>query len=91
MHGDAEMEQRVFTVGERIFVVGLEEPFWDCLEDIAEERDLSLRSLVHQIGREYPRDISSALRLHVLEDVLRKSGFELTAAPDACELMSKYH
>lgn len=85
------MEHRTFTVAGRHVLVALEEQFWDCLEDIAVERDLSLRSLISQIGRQHPHDISSALRLHVLEDVLRKTGIELTAGNTPCERISKCH
>lgn len=85
------MEHRLFTVTGRKVSVALEEQFWDCLEDIAVDRDLSLGSLVSQIGRQHPHDISSALRLHVLEDVLRKTGIELTAGNSVCERISKYH
>lgn len=85
------MEHRLFIVAGRKVSVALEEQFWDCLEDIAADRDLSLRSLISQIGRQHPHNISSALRLRVLEDVLRKTGIELTAERDACERVSKYH
>lgn len=89
--GHRSMEQRVFTVAGRNVSVALEEQFWDCLENIAVERDVSLQSLVHQVGRLHPLDVPSALRLHVLEDVLQKTGIELTAGHNACERMLKYH
>lgn len=85
------MERRVFTVGGRKISVALEEQFWDCLEDIAVERDVSLRNLVHQVGQQHPLDIPSALRLHVLEDVLQKTGIELTTEHRACKPSPKYH
>ena len=85
------MEHRTFSIAGRNISVALEEQFWDCLEDIAVERDVSLRNLVHEVGKQHPLDIPSALRLHALEDVLRKTGIELTADRITCERVSKYH
>jgi Uncharacterized protein related to arylsulfate sulfotransferase involved in siderophore biosynthesis len=54
--------------------LSLEEPFWQELKAIAVERDMSLAALIAEIdeAREASTNLSSALRLHVL-DVL-KSG-----------------
>ncbi|MCL6708212.1 ribbon-helix-helix domain-containing protein [Pseudomonas sp. R2.Fl] len=56
--------------------LSLEEPFWQELKAIAVERDMSLAALIAEIdeARESSTNLSSALRLHVL-DVL-KSGKE---------------
>ena len=54
--------------------VSLEDAFWHALKDIARERGQSLRSLVAAIdaGRE-GGNLSSAVRLHVLDHYRRKS------------------
>lgn len=56
--------------------LSLEEPFWQELKSIAVDRDMSLAALIAEIdeAREPSTNLSSALRLHVL-DVL-KSGPE---------------
>lgn len=86
-----QMENRIFFVEGRHVSIALEEQFWDCLEDIAIERDISLRTLVRRVGQQHPFDVQSALRLHVLEDVLRKTGIELTTGLVTCDLDRKYH
>lgn len=85
------MENRIFTVAGRHVSIALEEQFWDCLEDIAIERDISLSTLVRRVGQHHPSGIQSALRLHVLEDVLRKTGVELTTSLVTCGLGQRYH
>ena len=47
----------------------LEEPFWQELKHIAEERDISLARLIAEIddARAPDSNLSSALRVHVLE------------------------
>lgn len=51
------MEHGTFKLAGRHVLVTLEKQFWDCLEDIAVERDLSLRKLVGQVGKQHPLDI----------------------------------
>ncbi len=47
--------------------VSLEEAFWDGLGDIAAERGVSLNRLVAEIDRGRAGNLSSAIRVHVLE------------------------
>jgi predicted DNA-binding ribbon-helix-helix protein len=51
----------------------LEQPFFDALTAIAERRGLSLAALVAEIDASRPKgaNLSSALRVFVLEDVRR--------------------
>ena len=53
----------------------LEQPFFDELVAIAAERQIPLAALIAEIDASRPRDanLSSALRLFVLEEVKRKS------------------
>lgn len=55
--------------------VSLEDAFWHALKDIARERSVSLRSLVAEIdsGRS-GGNLSSAVRLHVLDHYRRRAG-----------------
>jgi predicted DNA-binding ribbon-helix-helix protein len=54
----------------------LEQPFFDALTAIAARRGLSLAALVAEIDGSRPKDanLSSALRVHVLEDAVRDAG-----------------
>lgn len=64
--------------------LSLEEPFWQELKLIAGDRGMSLASLVAEIdeAREASTNLSSALRLHVL-DVLRSLRPDHEADDDA--------
>ena len=54
----------------------LEQPFFDALAAIAARRGLSLAALVAEIDGSRPKgaNLSSALRVHVLEDAVRDAG-----------------
>ena len=77
--GDARIRKRSVTIGRHRTSISLEAAFWDELQTIAERRGLSLNALVADIDRErlQGRDLrdatnlSSALRLHVLEALKR--------------------
>jgi predicted DNA-binding ribbon-helix-helix protein len=87
------MEERTIAIGGRTSRVCLEEQFWDCLEDIASQRDMSLHRLVTEIGGTCS-DLSSALRVHVLAHYQRMAGFdliELTVPTAICDGFRKYH
>jgi predicted DNA-binding ribbon-helix-helix protein len=85
------MDDRTFTVAGRPIRIALEEQFWECLEDLAIEQDVTLRTLVEMIGQTSQLNLASALRLYVFEDVLQKAGYTLTATPAPCEPSLKYH
>jgi predicted DNA-binding ribbon-helix-helix protein len=87
------MEERNFVFGGRRACVCLEEPFWDCLEDLAAQRTVSLLRLVSEIGAEQS-DLSSALRVHVLIYYQRLAGFESSELTDnraPCDGSLKYN
>jgi predicted DNA-binding ribbon-helix-helix protein len=57
--------------------LSLEEAFWERLKAIAESRGLSLNKLVAEIDRERiarpaPANLSSAVRVYVLESLLKR-------------------
>ena len=59
--------------------VSLEEPFWDALKALAAREGLTLSALIERVDRERgdggaPGNLSSALRLHVLERLRAKAG-----------------
>ena len=59
--------------------VSLEEPFWDALKAVAAQEGLTLSALIERLDRERsadgaPGNLSSALRLHVLQYLRTKAG-----------------
>ncbi|WP_040577446.1 ribbon-helix-helix domain-containing protein [Methylopila sp. M107] len=69
------MVKRSVVVAGHKTSVSLEDAFWHALKDIARERSVSLRSLVAEIdaGRR-GGNLSSAVRLHVLDHYRRRCG-----------------
>ncbi len=53
--------------------VSLEQPFWDILNRIAEERGLPMGSMIAEIDTLRSTNLSSALRLYAL-DYIKKAG-----------------
>lgn len=53
--------------------LSLEDAFWDELKRISDQRGLSIAALIAEIDDARPADsnLSSALRIHVLEDLKR--------------------
>ena len=56
--------------------LSLEQPFFDRLVAIAARRGISLAALIADVDDARPKDanLSSALRIHVLEDALSRCG-----------------
>ena len=70
------VEKRSVTIRGHRTSYSLEKPFSDELAAIAESRGLTIAALVTEIDEHRPREanLSSALRLYVLEWVKRGSG-----------------
>lgn len=70
------MRKRSITIDGHRTSISLEDAFWSELAAIALERSLSLNALVSEIdhGRGTTGNLSSALRLHVLDVLRRRSG-----------------
>jgi predicted DNA-binding ribbon-helix-helix protein len=68
------MHKRSITIRGHQTSITLEDAFWDELSALANARKLSLSALVAEIdkARGTPGNLSSALRLHVLEALKRK-------------------
>ena len=72
------MRKRSVTIDGHRTSVSLEDAFWTELSAIAQRRGLSLNSLVAEIdhgrvdGRDGPGNLSSALRLAVLDDLRKR-------------------
>jgi len=49
--------------------ISLEEPFWEALVTLAKSQEISLNSLITQIDRDRQGNLSSALRVYVLNSL----------------------
>lgn len=65
-------KRSVIIAGHRTSV-SLEEPFWEELAAIAAKRDISMSALIGEIDRNRVSNLSSALRLLVLDDLRRRA------------------
>lgn len=65
------MKKRSIRVAGHATSVSLEEPFWTELRRIAADRGQKLDALIAEIDRAQPRNLSSAIRIFVLEDLKR--------------------
>ena len=68
------MRKRSITIDGHRTSISLEDAFWIELTAIAAERSLSLNALVSEVdhGRGTAGNLSSALRLHVLDTLRRR-------------------
>jgi len=68
------MRKRSITIRGHQTSITLEDAFWDELSALADARKLSLSALVAEIdkARGSPGNLSSSLRLHVLDVLKRK-------------------
>jgi predicted DNA-binding ribbon-helix-helix protein len=68
------IKRSVVIAGHRTSV-SLEEPFWCALQGLAARRGLSVAALIGSVdSARKGRNLSSALRILVLEDALAKTG-----------------
>jgi predicted DNA-binding ribbon-helix-helix protein len=69
------MRKRSVTIGGHRTSISIEDAFWRELADIARSRKLSLNALVEKVdhGRGTPGNLSSSLRLHVLEHLRKRA------------------
>lgn len=67
-----EIRKRSVMIAGHPTSVSLEAEFWDALKAIAHRRGLSLNQLVTEIDRDRSANLSSAIRVHVLEQVARR-------------------
>ena len=68
----ARLRKRSVRIGGHDTSVSLEGAFWDALGEIARARGVSLNALVAAVDRERGGNLSSALRLCVLEASRRR-------------------
>ncbi|MCW9034750.1 MAG: ribbon-helix-helix domain-containing protein [Rhodospirillales bacterium] len=67
MENDAEIKKRSVTLSGHRTSISLENIFWDHLTQIAKSRGLSLNQIVNEIDQKRDGNLSSALRVYVLQ------------------------
>jgi len=67
------LKKRSIVIAGHATSVTLEAPFWDALKAIAQERGLSLNQLVAEIDLGREGNLSSAIRVFVLENLQKKT------------------
>ena len=72
--GQVRPRKRSVRIGGHDTSVSLEGAFWDALGEIARARRVSLNALIAAVDRERLGNLSSALRLFVLESLRRRDG-----------------
>ena len=68
----ARLRKRSVRIGGHDTSVSLEDAFWGVLGEIARAEKKSLNALVAEVDRERRGNLSSALRLYVLESLRRR-------------------
>jgi predicted DNA-binding ribbon-helix-helix protein len=70
----ARLRKRSVRIGGHDTSVSLEDAFWDALGEVARARGMSVNALVAAVDRQRRGNLSSALRLFVLESLSRRGG-----------------
>jgi predicted DNA-binding ribbon-helix-helix protein len=65
------LKKRSVTIAGHGTSVSLENAFWDALKDICEERGVSMNAMITEIDKERTGNLSSAIRVYILENMRR--------------------
>jgi predicted DNA-binding ribbon-helix-helix protein len=65
----ASLKKRSVLIAGHPTSVSLEEEFWDALKMVAQARGLSVNALIEEIDSHRSGNLSSAIRVHVLNAV----------------------
>lgn len=66
--------KRSVTIAGHTTSLTLERPFWDALKAISARQGRSLAALIAEIDERRGTNLSSALRLYVLDELQKKAG-----------------
>lgn len=77
----SEPVKRSLKIAGHATSVTLEPEFWDCLKEVAAARGLSINQLATEIDAVRRGNLSSALRVFVLEDLKRRVAGRNPATP----------
>lgn len=67
-----QLRRRSVTIAGHRTSVSLEDPFWDQLKSIASDRGVSVAQVVAEVDKGRGGNLSSALRVYVLQEVLKR-------------------
>ncbi len=67
-----QLRRRSVTIAGHRTSVSLEDPFWDQLKTIASDRNISVAQVVAEVDKGRGGNLSSALRVFVLQEVLKR-------------------
>ncbi len=67
-----QLRRRSVTIAGHRTSVSLEDPFWDQLKTIASNRGVSVAQVVAEVDKGRSGNLSSALRVFVLQEVLKR-------------------
>ena len=73
MSRNAAPKKRSVRISGHETSITLEEPFWQALRDIAEEQCISVNQLMSNIDKDREGNLSSALRVYILQHFKEKS------------------
>ncbi|NFV81114.1 ribbon-helix-helix domain-containing protein [Magnetospirillum aberrantis SpK] len=77
--GVAVLKKRSLVIAGHATSVSLEPQFWDALKAIAGERGLSLNQMAAEIDLDRTGNLSSALRVYVLEYLQKRTPGQIAA------------
>lgn len=67
------MKKRSVLIAGHPTSVSLEEEFWDALKGVAQARGVSVNALIEEIDQARSGNLSSAIRVHILNALLHKA------------------
>lgn len=67
------MKKRSVMIAGHPTSISLEEEFWEALKGVAQTRGLSVNALIEDIDRTRAGNLSSAIRVHVLNALLNRA------------------
>jgi predicted DNA-binding ribbon-helix-helix protein len=74
MSASSPVRKRSVAVNGHATSISLEDVFWTALKAIARQRGLSLQTLIAEVDRTRPGNLSSALRVFALTETLKTKG-----------------
>jgi len=75
------MKKRSVLIAGHPTSVSLEAEFWEALKGVAQSRGLSINALIEEIDRTRTGNLSSAIRVHILNALLARAD-ALDSRPD---------
>lgn len=73
MSRDTGLKKRSVRIAGHETSITMEDAFWSVLRQIAHERELSLNALITEIDEENEGNLSSAVRVYILQHLLKNA------------------